>query len=225
MKRTKLRDRLLPDYTRGEEIFNMVSHIVGGGFGVIALISCLIKAFITGGAYEIVGSFIYGLSMIILYTMSSVYHGLIPETAKKVMQILDHCTIFVLIAGTYTPITLTVLREANPTLGWTIFGFVWGVSAIGITLNAIDLKKYNVFSIICYLALGWCIIFSGKTALTAIPRPPFFWLLAGGIAYTVGAVLYGIAGKKVVRYMHSVFHIFVVLGSILQYFAIILYII
>ena len=225
MKRTKLRDRLLPDYTRGEEIFNMVSHIVGGGFGVIALASCVIKAFITGGAYEIVSSFIYGLSMVMLYTMSSVYHGIIPETAKKVMQILDHCTIFVLIAGTYTPIALTVLREANPALGWTIFGFVWGVSALGITLNAIDLKKYNVFSIICYLALGWCIVFSGKTALTAIPKPAFLWLLAGGIAYTIGAVLYGIAGKKVVRYMHSVFHIFVVLGSILQYFAIILYII
>ena len=225
MKRTKLRDRLLPDYTRGEEIFNMVSHIVGGGFGVIAFATCVVKAFIVGGAYEIVSAFIYGFSMVLLYTMSSVYHGLIPPTAKKVMQILDHCTIFVLIAGTYTPITLTVLREANSTLGWTIFGFVWGVSAIGITLNAIDLKKYNVFSIICYLALGWCIIFSGKTALTAIPKPAFFWLLAGGIAYTVGAVLYGIAGKKVVRYMHSVFHIFVVLGSILQYFAIILYII
>ena len=139
------------------------------------------------------------------------------------MQIIDHCSVFILISGTYTPIALTVLREANPFLGWTIFGFVWGVSALGITLNAIDLKKYNVFSIICYLALGWCIIFSGKTALTAIPRPAFMWLLAGGIAYTIGTVLYGIAGKKTVRYMHSVFHIFVVLGSILQYFSIILY--
>lgn len=225
MKRTKLRDRLLPDYTRGEEIFNMVSHIVGGGFGVIALASCVIKSFITGGAYEIVSSFIYGISMVMLYTMSSVYHGLIPETAKKVMQILDHCTIFVLIAGTYTPISLCALREAKPALGWIIFGVVWGVSALGITLNAIDLKKYNVFSIICYLALGWCIVLPGKTAITAIPRPAFMWLLAGGISYTIGAVLYGIAGKKTVRYMHSVFHIFVVLGSILHYFAIILYII
>lgn len=225
MKRTKLRDRLLPDYTRGEEIFNMVSHIVGGGFGVIAFATCVVKAFIVGGAYEIVSAFIYGFSMVLLYTMSSVYHGLIPPTAKKVMQILDHCTIFVLIAGTYTPIALCTLREANTALGWVIFGIVWGVSALGITLNAIDLKKYNVFSVICYLALGWCIVFSGKTALTSIPRPAFMWLLAGGISYSIGAVLYAIAGKKVHRYMHSVFHIFVVLGSILQYFAIILYII
>ena len=141
------------------------------------------------------------------------------------MQILDHCTIFVLISGTYTPIALCTLREANTALGWVIFGIVWGVSALGITLNAIDLKKYNVFSVICYLALGWCIVFSGKTAITAIPRPAFMWLLAGGISYSIGAVLYSIAGKKVHRYMHSVFHIFVVLGSILQYFAIILYII
>lgn len=225
MERTKLRDRLLPDYTRGEEIFNMVSHIVGGGFGVIALATCVVKAFIVGGAYEIVSAFIYGFSMVLLYTMSSVYHGLIPPTAKKVMQILDHCTIFVLISGTYTPIALCTLREANTALGWVIFGIVWGVSALGITLNAIDLKKYNVFSVICYLALGWCIVFSGKTALTSIPRPAFMWLLAGGISYSIGAALYAIAGKKVHRYMHSVFHIFVVLGSILQYFAIILYII
>ena len=224
MKRTKLKDRLLPDYTRGEEIFNMVSHIVGGGFGVVACATCVVKAFLNHDPYQIVSAFIYGLSMIILYTMSSVYHGLKPETAKKVMQVLDHCTIFILIAGTYTPISLCTLRQANTALGWVIFGIVWGVSALGITLNAIDLKKYNIFSYICYLLLGWCIVFSGKTAITAIPRGGFFWLLMGGISYTVGAVLYAVAGSKVHRYMHSVFHIFVVIGSILQYFAIIFYI-
>ncbi len=224
MKRTKLKDRLLPDYTRGEEIFNMVSHIVGGGFGVIALASCVIKAFFNRDPYQIVSAFIYGFSMIMLYTMSSVYHGLIPETAKKVMQVIDHCTIFILIAGTYTPIALCSLRMKNTALGWVIFGIVWGVSALGITLNAIDLKKYNVFSIICYLGLGWCIIFTGKSAIEAIGLKGFWWLLAGGISYTVGAVLYGIAGKKVHRYMHSVFHIFVVLGSILQYVSILLYV-
>lgn len=224
MKRTKLRDRLLPDYTRGEEIFNMVTHIVGGAFGIAACATCVVKAFLNHDAYQVVSAFIYGLSMVLLYTMSSVYHGLKPEIAKKVMQILDHCTVFVLIAGTYTPISLCTLREANTALGWVIFGIVWGVSALGITLNAIDLKKYNIFSYICYLLLGWCIVFSGKTAITAIPRWGFFWLLMGGISYTIGAVLYGIAGRKVHRYMHSVFHIFVVIGSILQYFAIIFYI-
>lgn len=224
MKRTKLVDRKLPDYTRGEEIFNMVSHIVGGAFGIVALVTSVVKAFINGDPYQIVSAFIYGFSMILLYTMSSVYHGLVPENAKKVMQVIDHCTVFILIAGTYTPITLCSLRKENLALGWTVFGIVWGVSALGITLNAIDLKKYSVFSGICYLALGWCIVFTGKTAVTAIGTKGFMWLLAGGIAYTVGAVLYGIAGRKVHRYMHSVFHLFVVLGSILQYFSILFYV-
>ncbi|MBP3706402.1 MAG: hemolysin III family protein [Clostridia bacterium] len=224
MKRTKLKDRLLPDYTRGEEIFNMVTHIVGASFGVIALSTCVVKAFLTGGAYKIVSAFIYGFAMIILYTMSSVYHGLIPPLAKKVMQIIDHCTIFILIAGTYTPIALCSLREKNIALGWAIFGVVWGVSALGITLNAIDLKKYNVFSMICYITLGWCIILPGKYTIEAIPKEAFMWLLAGGISYTLGAILYGI-GSRGLRYMHSVFHIFVVIGSILQYVAIILYVI
>lgn len=224
MKRTKLKDRKLPDYTRGEEIFNMVSHIVGGAFGIAALATCVVRAFIHGGAYEVVSAFIYGFSMILLYTMSSVYHGLKPEVAKKVMQVIDHCTVFILIAGTYTPVALCSLRRASTALGWTVFGIVWGVSALGITLNAIDLKKYSVFSIICYLALGWCIVFTGKSAINAVGTTGFMWLLAGGISYTVGAVLYGIAGKSVHRYMHSVFHIFVVAGSILQYFCIIFYV-
>lgn len=224
MKRTKLKDRALPDYTRGEEIFNMVTHIVGGAFGIAALVTCVVRAFLHGGAYEVVSAFIYGFSMILLYTMSSVYHGLKPETAKKVMQVIDHCSVFILIAGTYTPIALCSLRRASTALGWTVFGIVWGISALGITLNAIDLKKYSVFSIICYLALGWCIVFTGKTAVTSVGTTGFMWLLAGGIAYTVGAVLYGIAGRSVHRYMHSVFHIFVVAGSILQYFCILFYV-
>ena len=224
MKRTKLKDRLLPDYTRGEEIFNMVTHIVGGGAGVIICALCIIKSFLNHDAYQVVGSFIYGFSMIILYTISSVYHGLKPPMGKKVMQVIDHCSVFILISGTYTPIALSSLRSYNTALGWTVFGVVWGVSALGITLNAIDLKKYNLFSIICYLAQGWCIILTGKAAIKAIGNQGFLWLLAGGIAYTLGAVLYAIAGKKTVRYMHSVFHIFVVIGSLLQFVAIFLYV-
>ncbi len=224
MKRTKLIDRKLPGYTKGEEIFNMVSHIVGGGFGVIALATCVIYAFLFSDVYGIVGSFIYGISMILLYTMSSIYHGLHIGTAKKVFQVIDHCTIFILIAGTYTPIVLRSIRSVNAPLGWGIFGFVWGVSILGIVLNAIDLKKYATFSMICYIGLGWCIVFGGKAALTAIPFGGMMYILAGGIAYTVGAVFYGVAAKKKWRYIHSVFHLFVVLGSILQYIAIIFYI-
>lgn len=224
MNRTKLIDRRLPDYTKGEEIFNMVSHIVGGALGIIIFALCVIKSFLNGDTYQIVGSFIYGFSMVVLYTISSVYHGLHKGTAKKVMQVIDHCSVFFLIAGTYTPITLTALREYNPFLGWTVFGFVWGITALGVTLNAIDLKKYSLFSNICYIALGWCIIMTGKHAVTALTTKGFLWILAGGIAYTIGAVLYGVAGKKTVRYFHSVFHIFVVLGSLLQFIGIFAYI-
>ncbi len=224
MKRTKLKDRLLPDYTNGEEIFNMVSHIAGGGIAIIILALCVIKSFINRDAYQIVGSFIYGFSMVIVYTMSSVYHGLKPKTAKKVMQIIDHCAIFLLIAGTYTPIVFSALRLKSVALCWVVFGIVWGVSALGITLNAIDLKKYNLFSMICYIALGWCIVLTGKTAVTAMGIKAFLWVLAGGIAYTVGAVFYAMAAKMRLRYIHSVFHLFVVMGSILQFIGIFFYI-
>ncbi len=226
IKRTKLKDRVLPDYTKGEEIFNMVTHIVGGGFGVIALATCVIKAFIAGDPYGIVGAFIYGFSMIMLYTMSSIYHGLRTPTAKKVFQIMDHCTIFILIAGTYTPITLTSIRSVNTALGWTVFGVVWGVSALGITLNAIDLKSFKKLSLALYIILGWCIVFTGKTAIAAIHPKGFVYLILGGVAYTVGAVIYAVAGRgpEKHRYMHSVFHMFVVLGSFLQYICILFYV-
>lgn len=226
MKRTKLRDRSLPDYTRGEEIFNMVSHIVGAAFGIVACATCVVKAFICSGAYEITAAFIYGMSMILLYTMSSLYHGLHNGTAKKVFQIIDHCTIFILIAGTYTPVALCALRKLSPAMGWTVFGVVWGISALGIVLNAIDLKKYSKLSMVLYILLGWCIILTGKTAIEAMGLPCLIFMLLGGVSYTVGAIFYGVGGKKKkpLRYMHSVFHIFVVLGSILQYFGILFYI-
>lgn len=224
MKRTKLRDRLLPDYTKGEEIFNMVSHISGGTIAIIITALCIVKAFLNHDAYQIVSAFIYGFSMIILYTMSSIYHGLVAKTAKKVFQVIDHCAIFILIAGTYTPVALCSIRQYNTALGWCLFGFVWGMAALGVTLNAIDLKKYSLFSNICYVALGWCIIFIINHALKAIPIMGFLWLLAGGVAYTVGAVFYGAAAKGGPRYIHSVFHLFVLLGTILQAVCILFYV-
>lgn len=223
MSRTKLIDRLLPDYTRGEEIFNMVSHIVGGAFGVAALTLCVVFSAIYNDVWAVVSSAIYGTSLIMLYTMSSVYHGLKSEMAKKVMQVLDHCTIYFLIAGTYTPIALTAMREHSPVWGWTIFGLVWGCAAVGIVFAAIDHKKYSKFSMACYIGMGWCIVVAAKVAFESIPFAGLMWLLAGGIAYTIGAVIYVIGKKK--RYMHSVFHIFVLLGTVLQFVCIFFYIV
>ena len=223
MSRTKLKDRLLPDYTKGEEVFNTVTHIVGGGFGVIALVCCVIVSALKNDVWGVVGSSVYGASLILLYTVSSVYHGLHKNTGKKVMQIIDHCAIFFLIAGTYTPILLGPIRRYSAIWCWCIFALVWGCACIGIIFNAIDLKKYAKFSMVCYIGMGWCIVLAVKVTLASIPLSGFLWLLAGGVAYTLGAMLYGIGTKR--RYMHSIFHIFVVIGSILQFIAILFYII
>ncbi|MBE6924199.1 MAG: hemolysin III family protein [Ruminococcaceae bacterium] len=220
-KRTKLSDRKLPDYYKGEEIMNMVTHIVGGALGVTALTLCVIFAALNGNTYGVVGSAIYGGCMIALYCMSSIYHGMRPGMGKKVLQVLDHCTIYFLIAGTYTVIALSALRPLDPVLGWGMFSFQWALTALAVTLTAIDLKKYNVFSMICYVCMGWAILPFASQTIQALTMQGFGWLLAGGICYTIGAVLYGIGSKK--HWMHSVFHIFVVLGSLLQFFSILFY--
>jgi hemolysin III len=220
-ERIKLVDRLLPDYTKGEEVMNMVTHIVGGGIGVLVLVLCVLKAAMKGDVYGVVGSAIYGGSMVALYAMSSIYHGLRPSMGKKVLQVLDHCTIYFLIAGTYTALALSPLREYSPWLGWGMLVFQWGMTALAVTLTAIDLKKYNVFSMICYIGMGWAILPFMNMAMGALTMPGFWLLLSGGIAYTVGSILYGIGSK--VHWMHSVFHIFVVIGSVLQFLSILLY--
>ncbi len=219
MKRIKLCDRRLPSYSKGEEIMNMVTHITGGAVGILVLLLCLLKA---QRAQDLVGSGIYGGTMILLYGISSVYHGLHPCTGKKVMQIIDHCAIYFLIAGTYTPILLSGIIPQMPALGWTIMGIEWGLAALATALTAIDLKKYNVFSMICYIFMGWCIIFFYPMARDLLPSACFGLLLSGGIVYTLGAILYGVGVK--VKWMHSVFHIFVVVGSFLQFLSIYLYI-
>ncbi len=223
MKRTKLIDRLLPDYTNGEEIFNMVTHIVGGGLGVVYLVLCVVFAALKNNVWGVVSSAIYGASVIALFAMSSIYHGLKPVMAKKVLQVLDHCTIYFMIAGTYTPIMLSLVRKNNPVIAWCVFGFVWAMAALAITLTAIDLKKYNVFSMICYIGMGWCIIFTIVPVYKALTFGGFMWLLGGGVMYTIGAVLFCFGSKM--RYIHSVFHIFVVLASIMHFICILFYVI
>ena len=221
MKRTKLSDRHLPNYTRGEEIMNMVTHIVSGAMGIAVLTLCVIRAALHGNVYGVVSSAIYGTAMVVMYTISSVYHGLLPNMGKKVMQVIDHCTIYFLIAGTYTVIVLSAIRPVYPFLGWGLFAFEWALTALATTLTAIDLKKYNVFSMICYIGMGWAIIPFFKQVIEVMQMPGFLLLLSGGIAYTIGSILYGVGIKK--KWMHSVFHIFVVLGSLLQFFSVLFY--
>ena len=221
MKRTQLKDRLLPHYSKGEECMNMVTHITGGGLAIIGSILCVLAACRTGGWASILGAAIYCVSLVGVYTMSSIYHGLRPGIAKKVMQVIDHCAIYFLIAGTYTPILITGFLPVFPKIGWGLLLLQWGLTAIAVTLTAIDLKKYQIFSMVCYIFMGWGIIFFLPQAMIVMTKPGFYWLLAGGIAYTIGAILFGL-GKKL-PWMHATFHIFVILGSLFQYLAILFY--
>ena len=223
MERIKLKDRVLPTYTKGEEIFNMTSHIVGAVLGIVATVLCVVFAAKNSNVYGVVSGAIYGFTMILLYTMSSIYHGLSPKRfSKKVFQVLDHCSIFLLIAGSYTPFALCTIREYDVLAGWTIFGVIWGLAIIGIILNSIDIKRYKIFSMICYLLMGWCIIIKANLLPQLLGINGFILLLAGGIAYTIGAILYGIGKKH--KYAHSIFHLFILIGSLLHFFCILLYV-
>ena len=201
MKRTPLRERLLPNYSRGEELMNMITHIVGGTLGLAVLLSCVIKAALRDNFFGILSCTIYGTTFITMFTISSVYHGMRTGIGKKVLQVIDHCTIYFLIAGTYSAVVLSAIRPVYPILGWGLFIFEWSLALLAATLTAIDLKKYNVFSMICYIGMGWAIIPFWKQTLLTMTRPGFLLLLLGGIAYTIGSVLYGLGGKH--KWMHS----------------------
>ncbi|MBQ6860276.1 MAG: hemolysin III family protein [Clostridia bacterium] len=223
MQRTKLKDRVLPYYTKGEEIFNMTSHIVGAAIGITATTLCVIMAAVHHNVYGIVSGSIYGFTLILLYTISSIYHGLRPHlTAKKVFQILDHCSIFLLIAGSYTPVALCTIREQDTAAGWWLFGIIWFMTLLGITFNSIDLKSTKKFSMICYIVMGWFIVLDLPMLIKGVGWGGFALLAAGGVAYTVGAIFYAIGKKK--KYFHSIFHLFVLAGSILQFLAILFFV-
>ena len=167
--RTPLDQRSLPNYTQGEEMFNFISHVVGGGIAVILLVLCVVRAVLHRDPWAIVSGTIYGLSLVSLYTVSGVYHGLRPVRAKKVMQVLDHCTIYLLIFGSYLPVLLCSIRKESPVTAWVLFGVILAIMALAVTLTAIDLKKYRVLSMVCYIGLGWCIVFAAPVAIRALP--------------------------------------------------------
>lgn len=212
------------EFTRGEERFNAITHIAGGAIGIAFLVIGIVFAALYKDAYAVVSMSVYGASMIILYSMSSIYHFLRPGRAKRLFRILDHCTIFALIAGTYTPFCLIALRQ-SAAWGWSLFGALWFLAAVGITFNAIDMnnKIVKVMSMAAYLVMGWCAVIVIVPLLKVLPLPGFLWILAGGIAYTVGAVFYA-CGRRA-KYIHSVWHLLVVAGSVLQFFGILFYIV
>ncbi|MBR2354022.1 MAG: hemolysin III family protein [Clostridia bacterium] len=221
-KRIPLKERILPSYTKGEEIFNMVSHIVGGAIGIAALTLCVILSALRGSVAGVLCGAVFGTSMVVLYAMSSIYHGLPTNTAKKVFQILDHCTIYFLIAGTYTPILICGMAERYPVSAWVTFGVIWGLTALACTLTAIDIAKYKVFSMICYIGLGWAIVPTMPKAIEVLEWGGFSLVLGGGILYTAGAIFFKVGKKK--RYFHSIFHLLTLFGSICHVLAILFFV-
>ena len=221
MKRTPIAQRSLPNYTRGEEVLNALTHAIGAGPGLAALVLCILRAASRGDGCSIVAVILYGVSMITVFSVSSIYHGMQSGFAKKVMQAVDHCVIYLLIAGTYTAVVLSALRPVFPVLGWSLFAFEWILAALAATLTAIDLKKYRVFSMICYIGMGWAVIPYWRQVMQVMTLPGFLLLLGGGIAYSVGAILYGLGTHR--KWMHGIFHIFVVLGALLQFFSVFFY--
>ena len=222
MTRTPLAQRKLPDYTRANEMANMVSHIVGGALGIVILLSAIFIAVSQRNTWSLISGIAYALSMISLYTVSSVYHGLKPCMAKKVMQVVDHCTIYMLIAGSYTPILLVAVRPHFPLIAWGVFAAEWLLAAIGTVFTAIDHNRYGKFAMLCYIGMGWLVVLTLKSVWLSIGSAAMLWLFIGGVLYTIGAVLYGLGGKRPV--LHSVFHIFVLLGSAAQAAAIVFYV-
>lgn len=212
----------LPTYSRKEEIFNMSSHIIGGIMGIVEIILCIV---LQNSGYGLLSGIIFGISLFILYAMSSTYHGLNPKDIKlkSLFRIFDHCSIFILIAGSYTPFILCILREYNFKLGWIFYAVIWFIALLGIVLNAIDMKKFKIFSMVCYLVMGWSIITKIDVIIKILGTTGFYLLLSGGLAYTIGFIFYAIGKKK--KWMHSVFHIFCIIGSVLHIICILKYVI
>lgn len=209
----------IPKYTLGEELMNAISHGIGALFGVAALVMCIIRSCSPLDGFKLASSIVFGLSVTLLYLMSCLYHALKVNKAKRVFRVIDHCTIFLLIAGTYTPFTIVSLRESA---GWWIFGIIWAMAVLGVVLNAVSLKKFAKVSVACYLIMGWMIVFSFGDLQAALHPNAISLLIAGGVAYTVGAVLYGIGSKK--KYFHSVFHFFCLIGTVLHFLAVYLHV-
>lgn len=201
-------------YSLGEEIFNSVSHGIGGLLSIAGTVVLIVFCAVYSDAWAVVSASIYGASLIILYTMSTLYHAITNNKAKKFFRIMDHDTIFFLIAGTYTPFTLVTLRGP---VGWVLFGIVWGAAIIGIVLNSIDLERFRKPSVICYILMGWAIIFAIKPMINVLPSVSLIFLLTGGIFYTVGIIFYAL---KKVKWFHSVWHLFTISGSVFHFFSI-----
>ena len=211
----------IPNYTLGEELMNAISHGLGVLLGITALVLTVIFSAKNNNTIGIVSSSIYGSTMIIMYLVSCLYHALSPKLkAKKVFRVIDHCDIYLFIAGCYTPYCLSLIGGIA---GWVLFAIIWISAIIGVLLNAINLEKFKTISMIMYLVMGWMIIFSYNSIRVSLPKTGLILLITGGISYTIGAIFCGVGNNK--KYFHSIFHFFVLIGSTLQFLSILMYVV
>ena len=213
-----MKNKHLTYYNSNEEKWNVITHAIGLVLSIVALVLLIIHASTHGAAKHIVSFIIFGASLILLYSASTFYHYTQNPELRKKLNILDHASIYVLIAGTYTPFTLVTLTGW---LGWTIFGVTWGIAIIGIVLKLFYTGRFEKLSTIAYVAMGWIIIFAIKPLIASLPLNGLYWLIAGGVFYTFGAVLYSIPKLK---YNHVIFHVFVLLGSFSHFMAVYFYV-
>ena len=205
-------------YSLGEEIFNSITHGIGAGLAIAALVLLIVKAAIESPhglkAYYVTSWTLFGSSLVILYLMSTLYHALTPARAKSVFSVFDHASIYVLIAGTYTPFCLASL---NGVLGWTLFGIIWALAITGVTLYSVFASKLRAASVITYILMGWLVVFAFKPMHRVLPSISIIFLISGGVAYTAGTVFYAMKNRK---WMHSIWHLFVMAGSVLHFFSV-----
>jgi hemolysin III len=203
---------------RGER-FNSISHLVGTVFALVALIILIVQTSRQGDPWKIVSCTIYGTTLLMLYTSSTLYHSFQGRT-KKLFRSLDHLSIYLLIAGSYTPLTLVTLRGG---WGWTLFGLVWGLALAGILLESFSKKRKDLLTMLIYVSMGWLVLIAVKPLVQTLPSAGFFWLVLGGLFYTVGIVFY-VFDKKV-RHFHGIWHLFVLAGSLCHFITIFFYVI
>ena len=201
-------------YSLGEEIAHSITHGIGAGLSILGLILLLVRGVRTGDPWVVVSFAIFGSTMVILYTASTLYHALVPPRARKVFKILDHAAIYLLIAGTYTPFLLVSLRGS---WGWTLFGIVWGLAIFGVLFKVFFAGRFKLVSTLIYLGMGWLCAVATKPLLAAVPHAGLLWMLAGGLAYSGGTAFYLWRGMK---YHHAIWHLCVLAGTICHFWAV-----
>ena len=206
------------NYSPLEEKINIISHAVGLILSIVALVLLVTRAILYGNVWHVVSFSIFGASLIILYAASTFYHSAEKPELRNRLKVFDHASIYALIAGTYTPFTLVTLKG---TIGWVIFGISWGLALTGIILKLFFTGKYNLISTIMYVLMGWVIVFAIKPLINNLPLDGLIWLIAGGISYTIGAILYSI---KKIKFNHAIFHMFVLFGSFCHFMSVFFYV-